>query len=57
MAALGHRKLATSQRYVHFADEARKALAQRAAGPALAGMAAAAGVPRANVVRLKGGTS
>jgi integrase len=55
MAALGHRKLATSQRYVHFAEEARKRLAERAAGPALAGMAAASSKPNAAVTALKGG--
>ena len=54
MAALGHRKLANSQKYVHFAEDARRAMAQRAAGPALAGMAAAAGAPKAEVVRLTG---
>ena len=31
MAALGHRKLSTSQRYIHYAEDARAALAERAA--------------------------
>ncbi|MAW82463.1 MAG: hypothetical protein CMI63_19680 [Parvularcula sp.] len=30
MAALGHRKLSTSQRYIHYAEDARAALAERA---------------------------
>jgi integrase len=44
MASLGHRQMSTTQRYIHFADKARAALAERAAAPALAGMAAASGV-------------
>lgn len=39
MAALGHRNLATSQKYIHFAESARASVAERAAAPALAGMA------------------
>jgi integrase len=54
MSALGHRQISTSQRYVHFADKARAALAERAAAPALAGIAAAAGKPDADVVSIKG---
>ena len=54
MAALGHRKLSTSQKYVHFANNARSALAERAAAPALAGMAAANGSAKADVVALRG---
>lgn len=41
MGALGHRQLSTAQRYIHFADTARAALAERAAAPVLAGLAAA----------------
>ncbi len=52
MTSLGHRQLSTAQRYVHFAASARAALAERAAAPALAGMAAAAGTPKADVVAL-----
>ncbi|MEQ8166948.1 MAG: site-specific integrase [Alphaproteobacteria bacterium] len=52
MGALGHRNMATSQRYVHMADKARAALAERAAAPAIAGMAAAAGEPSAEVVSI-----
>jgi integrase len=52
MASLGHRQLSTTQRYLHFADKARAVLAERAAAPALAGMAAAAGAPAADVVLL-----
>lgn len=49
MQSLGHTQLRTVARYIHFADQARTALAERAAAPALAGMAAAAGTPRATV--------
>jgi integrase len=52
MASLGHRQMSTTTRYVHFADAARAALAERAAAPALAGMAAASGAPKADVVAL-----
>ena len=52
MQVLGHRQLSTTQRYIHFADKARAALAERAAAPALAGMAAATGAPNADVVTL-----
>lgn len=43
MTALGHRQLSTAQRYIHWAENARAALAERAAAPALAGLAAAGG--------------
>lgn len=52
MTALGHRQMSTTTRYLHFADAARAALAERAAAPALAGMAAASGAPKAAVVEL-----
>jgi len=52
MQAMGHRQLATVARYLHFADTARAALAERAAAPALAGMAAAKGAPKADVLEL-----
>jgi integrase len=55
MTSLGHRQLSTTQRYIHFADTARAALAERAAAPALAGMAAASGAPNADVVALPDG--
>ena len=35
MTALGHRQLATAQRYVHWAQDARQALAERAASVSL----------------------
>jgi integrase len=54
MTALGHRQLSTSQRYVHWASNARQSLAESAAATVLAGMAAAEG-RRAKVVKLKGG--
>jgi len=38
MTALGHRNLSTSQKYIHWAQEARQAIAERAASVALAGM-------------------
>src|SRR5262249_11909060 len=33
MTSLGHRQLSTTQKYLHFADRARAALAERAAAP------------------------
>jgi hypothetical protein len=55
MTQLGHRQMATSQKYVHWAADARQALAERAAATALAGMAAATGKAKGKVVKLKGG--
>jgi integrase len=52
MTSLGHRQMSTTTRYIHAADKARAALAERAAAPALAGMAAAIGAPNADVVVL-----
>ena len=49
-AALGHATVAMATRYIHWADESRAALAERAAAPALAGMAAASGATMAEVV-------
>ena len=54
MTVLGHKQSSTVQRYIHMANETKAALAERAAGPALAGMAAAAGDPKATVTPLKG---
>jgi integrase len=51
MTALGHRNLATSQKYIHWAQDARQAIAEKAASVALAGMA---GGKMADVVPLKG---
>jgi hypothetical protein len=51
MIAMGHRQLSTVQRYIHFAQNARQVLAERAASVALAGMAA--GVEDAAKLRLK----
>jgi integrase len=39
MTALGHRNISTSQKYVHWAQEARQTVAEKAASVALAGMA------------------
>lgn len=54
MAALGHHQLSTVQRYVHFAKDAKSALAETAAAVAVAGMNAAT-KPKAKVVALKRG--
>ncbi len=51
MTALGHGNLATSQKYIHWATDARQAIAEKAAAIALAGMA---GGEAAEVVPLKG---
>ena len=56
MTALGQRQLSTVQRYIHFAENARQIVAEKAAAAALAGMAAAS-KPKGKVVRLKGGKS
>lgn len=40
MTVLGHRQLSTVQRYIHFAEQARSTLSERAAAVAIAGMAA-----------------
>lgn len=39
MTAMGHRQLSTVQRYIHFAESSRQALAERAASVALEAMA------------------
>ena len=51
MTALGHRNMATSQKYVHAAQDARQRIAEKAAATALAGMAAA-GSAEGGVFRL-----
>lgn len=53
MTALGHRQLSTAQKYIHWAQDARVSLAERAAGVALAGMADSK--KSADVVPLKNG--
>lgn len=40
-AALGHANIATSARYIHFAEARKNALAERAAAPAVAGLKSA----------------
>src|SRR5262249_62023803 len=40
-AALGHANIATSVRYIHFAETRKNALAERAAAPAVAGLESA----------------
>jgi integrase len=45
MTVMGHRQLSTVQRYIHFAESKRQALAERAASVPLAGMAECDGDP------------
>lgn len=52
MQQLGHHQLSTTSRYIHWAENARQGLAEKAAATALAGMAAAKGSGK--VVKLKG---
>jgi hypothetical protein len=52
MTSLGHRQMSTTTRYIHFADKARAELSERAAAPALAGIAAASGRATAKVTPL-----
>jgi hypothetical protein len=40
-AALGHANIATSIRYIHFAEAQKNVLAERAAAPAVAGLESA----------------
>jgi integrase len=54
MTALGHSQLSTAQRYVHWAQDSRQALAERAASVALAGLADSRGEAEAEVVDLRG---
>ena len=54
MTTLGHSQLSTAQKYVHWAQDARSSLAERAALIVKAGMAGAAGQNEAaEVIRLK----
>ena len=53
MTALGHGQLSTAQRYVHWAQDSRQGLAERAATTVLAGMAAAS-KPKGKLLRIKG---
>ena len=55
MAALGHSQLSTAQRYVHWAQDAQQALAERAATVPLDGMNRRKHNHRANVVKLARG--
>lgn len=52
MTTLGHRDMATAQKYVHWAEEARAALAERAASVVTAGLDAAGGKKPAEVFDL-----
>lgn len=53
MAVLGHKQISTTLRYVHFAEQAKSALAERAASTALAGLADSLNQPKAEVVPLR----
>lgn len=53
MTALGHRQLSTAQRYVHWAQDARQALAEKAAAVVLAGLAASAKTNAGEVTLLR----
>lgn len=53
-AAMGHATIAMSARYVHWATDAQRKLAERAASVALAGLAKASGDESADVVSLPG---
>jgi len=53
MTAMGHRQMSTVQRYIHFAESARQALAERAASIAVSGMSTRGGA--GNAVRRKPG--
>jgi integrase len=54
MTALGHRQMSTAQRYVHWAENARQKLAEKAATVVLAGLAASIDTEPADVLTMKG---
>jgi integrase len=56
MTALGHSQLSTAQRYVHWAQDARQGLSERAASVALAGLSASGGNEKAGVVPMRSGS-
>jgi integrase len=53
MTALGHHQLSTAEKYIHWAQDARQVLAEKAASVALAGMAAAS-KPKGKVLPIRG---
>jgi hypothetical protein len=55
MTALGHAQLSTAQRYVHWAQDARQSLAERAASVVLGGMIASKTEDVPAVVKLRRG--
>jgi integrase len=55
MTALGHRQLSTAQKYVHWAQDARVPLAERAASVAMAGLAESKGKTPAKMTPIKRG--
>jgi len=52
MTALGHRQLSTAQRYIHWAQDARSGLAERAASVVSAGLAGSKGETAKKVVKI-----
>jgi hypothetical protein len=53
METLGHRQIGTTLRYVHFAEQARSTLAERAASVAMAGFNGQ--TKKAGVVKMRRG--
>ena len=56
MTALGHTQLSTAQRYVHWAEDARQVLAEKAASVATAGLQASDGKSKAKEIVKLGDT-
>ncbi len=54
MAAVGHRQMSTTTRYIHWAEQQRSKLAEKAAAVAVAGMATVSGDDGAVVAPIKG---
>lgn len=54
MESLGHKQVSTTMRYIHFAEQARSTLAERAAAMATAGLAEANGKEAAAIIPLRG---
>jgi len=57
MKQLGHKQISTTLRYVHFAEDARSTLAERAASVAMAGLTGKTKKAGVTKLRAKGGTS
>lgn len=54
-AQMGHANIKTSARYIHFAEQKRNTLAERAASVATAGLAASEGAPEGEVIQARFG--